>query len=584
MSSDKRDRESQVSRPGVIVRPDEDQISGLQRQLLKRLIVGQTVAVSLLAGMTTVGGLIAPQSGLLALTPLGAVAAAVGLISWFLLSRGRARAASYVFLVGTAIAITSNVYVRGYEDASAIYYLWPILGAGALLETWGGGLLAVISAFLYVVLVILQRSGVLVPPMPYVAQQEVLLTVGSRVLMFFLLSFLGWLSSRNLVRALGRAQQSGQDLRVLNEALERRVLEQEVEVGRRTSYLGATTAVAHEAAAVRGDVERLLWRTVEVIAEQFGFYHVGLFMLDPEGEIVELRAASSEGGRAMLARGHRLRVGQGIVGTVIQQGTHRTALNVRADTAFVDNPDLPETQSEMAVPLRARGTILGALDAQSTAPDAFTDEDVTVMQALADQVALAIDGARLFQQVEESAEAERRAMGELTRERWANLLQEKSDLSYISDGRQTIPAGELVRDEMRDALRTGQVVQSEGEEARLAIPVRVRDQVVGVIDGRKRDGTPWSSEERNLLEAMVEQLNVALEGAQLYREARSLAARERLTAEITDQMRSTMSMDELLQTAIRETARALDASRAFVQWVPSDEGRDQDGTRTRLGE
>ena len=584
MSSDKRDRESQVSRPGVIVRPDEDQISGLQRQLLKRLIVGQTVAVSLLAGMTTVGGLIAPQSGLLALTPLGAVAAAVGLISWFLLSRGRARAASYVFLVGTAIAITSNVYVRGYEDASAIYYLWPILGAGALLETWGGGLLAVISAFLYVVLVILQRSGVLVPPMPYVAQQEVLLTVGSRVLMFFLLSFLGWLSSRNLGRALGRAQQAGQDLRVLNEALERRVLEQEVEVGRRTSYLGATTAVAHEAAAVRGDVERLLWRTVEVIAEQFGFYHVGLFMLDPEGEIVELRAASSEGGRAMLARGHRLRVGQGIVGTVIQQGTHRTALNVRADTAFVDNPDLPETQSEMAVPLRARGTILGALDAQSTAPDAFTDEDVTVMQALADQVALAIDGARLFQQVEESAEAERRAMGELTRERWANLLQAKSDLSYISDGRQTIPAGELVRDEMRDALRTGQVVQSEGEEARLAIPVRVRDQVVGVIDGRKRDGTPWSSEERDLLEAMVEQLNVALEGAQLYREARSLAARERLTAEITDQMRSTMSMDELLQTAIRETARALDASRAFVQWVPSDEGRDQDGTRQGLGE
>lgn len=571
MSSDRRDHESQVSRPGVMVSSGEDQISALQRQLLKRLIVGQTVAVSLLAGMTTVGGVVAPQSGLLALTPLGAVAAAVGLVSWFLLSRDRARAASYVFLIGTALAITSNVYVRGYEDASAIYYLWPILGAGALLETWGGGLLAVISAFLYVALVLLQRSGVLVPPMPYVAQQEVLLTVGSRVLMFFLLSFLGWLSSRNLVRALQRAQWAGQELRELNEALERRVSEQTVEVRRRASYLGATTAVAQEAAAVRGDTERLLRRTVELIAEQFGFYHVGLFMLDPEGEMVALHAASSEGGRAMLARGHRLRVGQGIVGTVVQQGTHRVALNVRADAAFVANPDLPETEAEMAVPLRARGAILGALDAQSTSPDAFTEDDVTVMQALADQLALAIDGARLFRQTEESVEAGRRAMGELTRERWMNLLQAQPDLGYLSDGQQTVPAGELWRDEMRDALRTGQVAYSDGEEARLAVPVRVRDQVVGVIDGRKRDGTPWSREERGLLEEMVGQLNVALEGAQLYRQTQQRAAREQAIGQVTSSIRQSLEIDDVLRTAAEQIRETLGLGKAVVRLaVPED--------------
>jgi len=367
---------------------------------------------------------------------------------------------------------------------------------------------------------------------------------------------------------LSQSAQLAQELEIERSALQDTVAERSRELSRRTAYLGATAAVAREAAAERGDIQRLLRRTVEVIAEQFGFYHVGLFMLDSNSGIVELRAASSEGGRAMLARAHRLRVGQGIVGTVAQQGTHRTALNVRADAAFVANPDLPETQSEMAVPLQARGTVIGVLDAQSTAPDAFTEEDATVIQAVADQVALAIDSARLFRQVEESVEAERRAIGELTRERWANLLQAQPDLGYLSDEQRTVPAGELWRDEMRDALRTGQVVRSDEDEARLAIPVRVRDQVVGVIDGRKRDGTPWSIAERELLEAMVEQLNVALEGAQLYREAQRRAARELRIAEITDRMRQSADMESLVRTTVEQLS-ALGRSGAFVQFIES---------------
>jgi GAF domain-containing protein len=99
---------------------------------------------------------------------------------------------------------------------------------------------------------------------------------------------------------------------------------------------------------------------------------------------------------------------------------------------------------------------------------------------------------------------------------------------------------------------------------------------VGVVDGRKRDGTPWTNEERELLQVLTEQLNVALEGAQLYLDAQRRAAREQATREITDRMRSAIDMDELLQTTIRETASVLGASRAFVQWVPSEQAADED--------
>jgi GAF domain-containing protein len=124
---------------------------------------------------------------------------------------------------------------------------------------------------------------------------------------------------------------------------------------------------------------------------------------------------------------------------------------------------------------------------------------------------------------------------------------------------------------MRDALRTGQAVHSDGDESRLAIPVRVRDQVVGVIDGRKRDGTSWSREERELLEAMVEQLNVALEGAQLYRETQRRAAQEQAIGQVTSSIRQSLEIDDVLRTAAEQIRETLGLGKAVVRLaVPED--------------
>ena len=557
--------------------------SELRRRLLSRLIVGQTIAISALATMVTLGGLLLPGSGVLSVLPLGIIAVIVGLFSHALLRRGHVGASTYFFLLGTAAAITSLVTIRGYHDASAIYYLWPIVAAAILLDVRGGTGVAMICATLYVSVVVLQSSGSLTPLIPYDPQREGFLTVGSRLLMFFLLAFLGILSSQNLRRLVQQVAQALQRLRELNETLEQRVAERTRDLERRTRYLEATATVAREAAALLGDPQQLLTQVANLISGQFGFYHTGIFLLDANGEWAVLQAASSEGGLGLVARGHRLRVGEeGIVGYVTGRGEPRIALDVGKEAVFFDNPDLPGTRSEMALPLRARGKIIGALDVQSLEPAAFSNEDVAVLQTLADQVAMAINSARLFQQVQQSLEAERRAYSELSREAWRELVRTQSDLGFVRDEEGTRRVSTPAR--QGDGETTEQDDVGPGVLT-VAMPIKVRGQVIGVIDAHKaltpgpspkvgrggetRSGGAeergWTAEQTTLLEALADQLGAALESARLYRDAQRLATRERLTREITDKMRRDRSVEGIVQTAVDELFNVLGVSRTFVR-------------------
>ncbi len=550
---------------------DMSLVEGVTQQLLRRLIVGQTIAVFVLLVMTLGGGLLFSQSGLVALAPLAGIAVTIGLVSYNLLQRGRQKLASYIFLFGTAIAITVNVYVRGYADASALYYLWPILGAVLLMGSRGSLSVALFSALLYLALVIVQNLGYLPPPIPYDARGEILLTVGSRLIMFFLLAFLGWLFRQNLQRVLGQAQHAALRLQDLNETLEQQIIDRTRELAQRNRYLESTARVARDVSWMLGDFRQLLTHVVNLISDQFGFYHAGIFLLDATGEWAILQAASSTGGQRMLTRGHRLGVGQqGTVGYVTATGEPRIALDVGTDAIFFDNPDLPETHSALTLPLKIRDEIIGALDVQSKAAGAFTEEDAEILQILADQVAVAISNARLAQQVRESAAAEQRARGEVAREAWRELLRANPDLGFLSDVRGTVPAGDVWDMEMRAALQGAPVSGEQG--IALAVPIRSRGQVIGVIDAHlPEDVGEWTPEQISLLEALSQQVGTALESAQLYRESQRRAIRERLNREITDRMRGTLSWDELLQVAIEEMADAVQAQRAFVQWTALDQ-------------
>ena len=201
-----------------------------------------------------------------------------------------------------------------------------------------------------------------------------------------------------------RRKQAEEALRKAHHELEKQVQERTAGLTRRIRDLEALTEVARSATTVL-DLQALLARVVTLISERFGFYHTAIFLLDETGQCAVLQAASSEGGQRLLIRRHRLLVGEkGIVSYVTSQGKPYIAADVASDITFLNNPDLPATRSELGLPLRVGDKILGVLDVQSAETYAFSDEDVAVLQTLADQVAVAIDNAQLFKQIQARVE------------------------------------------------------------------------------------------------------------------------------------------------------------------------------------
>lgn len=350
-------------------------------------------------------------------------------------------------------------------------------------------------------------------------------------------------------------------LRVSISSLEQRVANRTRELEQRSEYLQASAETARTVSSIL-DAEELAEQVVEQIRQRFDLYYVGLFMLDERGEWAMLRAGTGEAGQAMLERGHQIKVGEGMIGWSIAHDQARIALDVGEDAVRLTTPELPHTRSEAALPLRSRGEVIGALTVQSDRPAAFNEDTVAVLQTMADQVAVALDNARLFASREEALEISRRAYGEISREAWVELLREEQGIGYRSDISGVASARGEWPPEMAQAWQQGRTVASDGASARgrrpLAVPIKVRGNVVGVLGTYKPEGAAeWTPEEIALLETMADQVGTALESARLYQEAQRRAVRERIASEITTRMRETLSVDTVLETTVREIGESL---------------------------
>lgn len=375
-------------------------------------------------------------------------------------------------------------------------------------------------------------------------------------------------------------------LRGLIGQLEQRVAERTQELETRSSYLEASAEVGRAASTLL-DVDELIQEVVDLVHDRFDLYYVGLFLLDEMGEWAELRAGTGEAGRQMLLQEHRLLVGgESMIGQCVHRGEARIALDVGDEAVRFDNPLLPETRSEAALPLQSRGRMFGALTVQSQEAAAFDEDTVTVLQTMADQVAVALDNAYLFTEAEESLQAVRRASAELSREAWTKLLRSRPTLGYHSDERGVIQAEAVWRPEMEQALRTKRTVQFGGQDPPdndgaerlsrmqpLAVPINVAGQVIGVVDTYKpAEAGPWTDEEIETLESLVEQMALSLESARLYQQTQSRAAREQVVADVTGQLRASLDPDTILKTTVREIGRVLDAELASVEMKQSLDG------------
>jgi len=358
------------------------------------------------------------------------------------------------------------------------------------------------------------------------------------------------------VLALAFSTMSTQLKGLVNE-LEQRVANRTKELQRRAAQLQTTVEVGHAVAEQR-DTDNLLSFITELISSRFGYYHVGIFLLDTANEFAVLKAANSLGGKIMLSRQHKLAVGkQGIVGFVSATGEPRIALDVDTDAEFFNNPDLPETRSEMALPLIASGKVLGALDIQSTLESAFDVDDIPILGALSDLIAVAIENAQLFSENKSALEASRRAYRQLTQRAWNDLIKDRDINGYVCNAQGRISP-------IKENLPPGviQTIKSSPfnwvDEQTLSIPITIRGIAQGVIRLRKnREKGLWNKEEINVVEILNKRLAIALENARLFQEVQLSAERERLVRKITTSIQSRTDIKDILHTAVSELKHTL---------------------------
>ncbi|MBI3172566.1 MAG: GAF domain-containing protein [Chloroflexi bacterium] len=322
-------------------------------------------------------------------------------------------------------------------------------------------------------------------------------------------------------------------LNVLQDTLETQVKE-------RTAQLRATVQVSRAISAIL-DADELTERLVNLIAEEFGYYYVALFLLDPSEHWAELRNATGDAGRVLRENKHRLEVdGKNMVGTAIREHQPQVVMDTVGNHVRFDNPLLPYTRSEIALPLIVGDRVLGALDAQSTKESAFGEEDIETLQTMANQIAIALENARLFQEAQQNLRDMHAIQQQYLLNTWKRVTDEQPNLSYEN--------GEL---EPHETVR------------QIEIPLSLRDQIIGQIN--LTGDNDWTPEERSMIEAIASQAALALENARLVEDSQSTARRERMVAEITSKIWSSSTIDGIMQTAAREMGRALDTDEVTIE-------------------
>jgi len=318
----------------------------------------------------------------------------------------------------------------------------------------------------------------------------------------------------------------------------------EKQVEERTRLLKATNELAKVSSSIL-DPDELLAKVINLFTDQFNYYYAAIYLLDPSEKWAELMEATGEAGKVLKQNHHRLELnGKSMVATSIREKTPRISQNTSDEKQRIENPLLPYTRSEIALPLIAGDHVLGALNIQSTKTADFGLQVIETIQNMAGQVAIALENARLFQEAQLRINEMHTIQQQYLMEGWGSLSMRKDEMEY--------GIGET----------------NTANTQKIMAPINLRDQIIGQID---LEGTgDWTNDQKNLVDAVATQAAIALENARLVNESRQIAVRERMLAEINSRIWASTTIDSVLQIAIKELGRRLDASSASIELKMDD--------------
>jgi GAF domain-containing protein/HAMP domain-containing protein len=427
--------------------------------------------------------------------------------------------------------------------------------------------------------------------------------------------------------------QMSERLRVQIETQDQIIAQRTAALRKQARQLEAVAHIGH-AANSSLDLAALMTETVNLVRNSFGFYHISIFLIDEKNEYAIVRESTGEVGRLMKERGHKLAVGsESIVGWVTKHRQARIALDVGEDAVHFNNPLLPETRSEAALPLIAQDQMLGAIDVQSTDPSAFSPEDLATLQLMTDQLAAAIYNARLYRRATQSQletetlfnltalltttldghEIYRRAARTISEQVHANRCAISSwqpegnsvtaEVEFVRPADNITAQGEYSAERKVNDLanQTGtlrvlqtlepllsrlddpatdagvrRLLQEAGQAYSLEVPLVTGNEAIGILTlYRSVEQSPFTRQEIRLVQAMANQTATALNNATLTSDARARVAELSTLYRISQALSLASDLKSVLDSARDEVMSLTNATGIGVRLLTADKKASQ---------
>ncbi len=398
-------------------------------------------------------------------------------------------------------------------------------------------------------------------------------------------------------------------LRELIGSLEQRVAE-------RTQRLEVVAVLGERLSAIL-EFDQLLNELVNQVKDRFDYYHAHVYIIDEEQQNLVMTAGAGEAGAAMKAKGHRIALDApaSLVARAARSGEIVTVDNVREAEDWLPNPLLPDTYSEMAVPIMVEGQVVGVLDVQEDEMAGLDEGDAGLLRSVANQVAVAMRNARLFEEVQTALAEVRELQRRYVEQAWDRTrvarrgatrvqfsLGESTTLNEatVAEARQQALAQEeptvvvISGSEQSSAVSRQPLAVSDGEATQhatrntqhaLVAPITLHETPIGNLQLHGvNPNRQWTEAELALINAVVDQVAQAAETLRLLDETQERASREQMIGQVSDKLRRAPDMETLMKTAVAELSRLLGPARTFVRLSSEAELEGPQGTGPANGE
>lgn len=551
----------------------------LNRLLLIAVVLGLVTLVVRFVALKTANG----SLPVAALAPFFAGWLAI-LIAWAWRGlRHRTRTLTLLLVVYVAGLV---LFVRGGTSGGGhVWLLLPPILAFALLGPRPTIHSAGISVLIYALFSLAIHQNWVAPQVTegLNALEALIIEGGSFLFTTVTLTLILWSFGQSWYKTLSKEKERGSQLQIQVRELERDIARYQ----RQTSQMQATADIAHAGSSIL-DPEDLMSQSVNRIQDGFsrvGVYFVGLFLFNEAQRVAELRAATGEAGQLLLDMGYSVSIDEtSTIGRCIIHRQARIAQDVGAGTLRFDAVPMPHARSEIALPLRSRGRILGALNMTSTQGDAFSEADITILQTMADQVAVAIDNAVLYSQTRTALEQLQAIQRRYVTQAWREFLTKKPvvPVDYTQPGAK-LEDSKFLRQARRAAIVHERTVAtnspSPGDsengatpQSALVVPLKLRGQVIGTMALHETDHQrAWTAQEIALAQNVAEQVALTIENLRLVDETQHRATRQRTISEVTTSIRETLDMETVLRTAVQEIRQALGLPEVQIRLATEEE-------------